>query len=63
MDSCLKAMLRKCFPPFTFHVPTKIRNLLTSVKSSKLDTMECRIAAGAERGMILLYISKKCKIE
>lgn len=27
MSSCLKAMLRKCFPPLTFQVPAATRTL------------------------------------
>jgi len=33
MDWCLNAILRKCLPPFTFHVPVQTRSDVVSTNS------------------------------
>ena len=51
MDSCLKAILRKCFPPFTFQVPTNILREEVEVYSGYLSIMLRRIFGDAEKSI------------
>ncbi len=47
MSSCLWAMLRKCFPPFTFHVPMAILALAGTVYSGCSRIIDLRISGCA----------------